>query len=72
MNQPSLPDATATKVALSADELRILCDLLSGEKHVSAYRANLSEKDARTSPRDKSLFNEALLNKLTDCLRRMG
>jgi hypothetical protein len=72
MNQPSLPAATATKVALSAAELQVLCDLLSGEKHVAAYRAKLCEQDARTSPRDKFLFNEALLNRLTDCLRKMG
>jgi hypothetical protein len=71
MNGTNLPTPQA-KVLLSADELQFLCDLLRGEKHLAEYRAGLSEiTSSRASPANRSVVNEALLNKLNSYLRMM-
>jgi hypothetical protein len=72
MNGANLHTPHAAKVLLSADELQFLCDLLQGEKHLAEYRAGLSETtSARASATNRSVVNEALLNKLNSYLRNM-
>jgi hypothetical protein len=72
MNGANLHTPHAAKVLLSAEELQFLCDLLQGEKHLAEYRASLPEiTSARASATNRSVVNEALLNKLNSYLRKM-
>jgi hypothetical protein len=72
MNGAKPPTPHTAKVLLSADELQFLCDLLQKQKLLAKYRVGFSEPmRSRVSPGNRSIVNEALLNKLSSYLRNM-